>query len=211
MCARFYFPGNPPIRDIFRLFDDSEIEEMPNVAPTMFAPSIFLNDGQESWRMMKWGFVPSWRKADEQVVPLINARCESLAEKPTFREAYKSRRCVLPAGGFYEWKGEGRTKQCHWVGLPNHQSFGLAGVYEEWQGIESFAIVTADSNSQMMEFQPRMPVMLRGGAIEAWLRSEPGPELDYLMQTPDWELDIYPIDSPKNGPRRGGAQASLFE
>ena len=210
MCARYCFLGGPKLRDLFRMVEGGDLEAMVNIAPTMWALSVVAEDGEPRLRRMQWGFVPRWRKDLVGTTRQINARSESVAEKPTFRDAFLHRRCVLPASGFYEWKGEGRTKQCHWIGLPDQRTFGMAGVWEEWQGTPSFAIVTSGPNSQMATVHDRMPVMLFGEELLAWLVASDHGVLQRVMAPKEFDLDIYPVDSPKDGPRPGGGQGSLF-
>lgn len=210
MCARYCFLGGPTLRDLFRMVEGGDLEAMTNIAPTMWAPSVVEEGGEPRLRKMQWGFVPAWRKELVGAPRQINARSESIAEKPTFRDAFRHRRCVLPASGFYEWKGEGRTKQCHWIGLPGQTPFGMAGVWEEWQGTPAFAIVTTVPNTQMATIHDRMPVMLSGDELRAWLLSSDPEALARLMAPRECDLEIYPVDSPRDGPRPGGGQGSLF-
>ncbi len=159
--------------------------EMPpsyNVAPTHVVPVCRLNaDGQRELAPVKWGFVPSWAKDAKIGSSLINARAETAAEKPAFRSAFKSRRCVVPVSGFYEWKKlDGKTKQPMYITRADGAIMLLAGLWERWIGeqgeppVETMTILTTAPNTFMAGIHDRMPVLLEPEAVQAWL----GPGVD---------------------------------
>ena len=136
--------------------------------------------------MLRWGLIPSWTKEPVSGPPMINARAETLAEKPTFRTAYRYRRCLIPADGFYEWQqppGVGRAKkQPYYIHRLDHAPFAFAGLWEAWTdkadadgpslGIESCTIVTTAANQTLRELHDRMPVILANGDYAAWMDSK---------------------------------------
>ena len=134
--------------------------------------------------LLRWGFVPAWAKAVESR-PLINAHAETVALKPTFRDAFRTRRCVIPASGYYEWQTAGRTKKPWLVQRRDQQPFAFAGVWESWRGLdapplETCALLTTEPNETTREIHDRMPVMLTVEQCETWLT----PEADAAALTP---------------------------
>jgi putative SOS response-associated peptidase YedK len=133
-----------------------------------------MMDGKRHFVLMRWGLLPSWVKDPKGFTLLINARGESVNEKPAFRNAMKYRRCLIPADGFYEWKQDGRIKRPYFVGRKDAAPFAFAGLWENWMGpngeeIESAAIVTTPASASIAHIHHRMPVMLEPGQFEMWL------------------------------------------
>jgi putative SOS response-associated peptidase YedK len=149
-----------------------------NIAPTQLAP-VVLARGERTLQALRWGLIPSWAKDARVGNRLINARVESIASRPSFREAFRARRCVAPATGYFEWRampGE-RVKQPVWIRPNEGGIMALAGVHESWvskdgEVVDSFAIVTTTAIGSLREIHDRMPLELRGAGIERWL--EPG-------------------------------------
>jgi putative SOS response-associated peptidase YedK len=156
-----------------------------NIAPTQEILAIRTDpqNGRRLPAMLRWGLVPSWAKELASGPPMINARGETLAEKPAFRTAFRSRRCLIPADGFYEWRkppdgGRGK-KQPFYIHRPDHAPFAFAGLWETWKAkpaadepalvIESCTIVTTAANNTLNELHDRMPVILAPGDYAAWL------------------------------------------
>jgi putative SOS response-associated peptidase YedK len=148
-----------------------------NIAPTQEAPVVRIDrEGAREVAMLRWGLVPFWAKDLKVGTSMINARSEGIEAKPAFREAIKSRRCVVPATGFFEWQGErpGR-KQPFAITVPGLPVFGFAGLWERWRAekdtepVETFTIVTADANPAVARVHDRMPVILPMDAIDTWL------------------------------------------
>lgn len=129
-------------------------------------------------RILRWGLVPSWSKSLQASSPLINARCESATEQPAFRAAYQRRRCLIPADGFYEWRKRRDASLPFFFHLRGEPVFYLAGIWESWQGagaerVDSFAILTTRANALIHKIHERMPVILAGDQLEAWLVGAP--------------------------------------
>ena len=148
-----------------------------NIAPEQTSPAIPVivrHKGGNECRLMHWGLIPSWAKDPTIGNRMINARAESLSEKPAFKHLVGQRRCIIPADGFYEWRKEGRRKVPMWVYLKNRQAFGLAGLWDVWRRpdggkVESFTIITTEPNELVRPIHDRMPVILRPEDEEQWL------------------------------------------
>lgn len=163
-----------------------------NIAPNTAIPVVRAtpSDGSISVDFLRWGLVPAWSKTADGP-PLINARADSVSTKPSFREAVRTRRCVMPATGFYEWHTVGRTKKPWLFRRPDQEPFCLAGLWESWRGsndaiVETCAIITTDPNDVMLPIHDRMPVMLSPEQTEEWLgRDELQPDkLATLLAAP---------------------------
>jgi putative SOS response-associated peptidase YedK len=198
-----------------------------NVAPTQAVPVIRLRAAEDGvprrtldW--LRWGFVPSWSKQPPTGRPLINARSESVADKPSFRTAFRRRRCLVPADGFYEWRTEGRHKQPFYIRRPDGLPFAFAGIWEAWHGddvdapLESFAILTTRANRLMADLHDRMPVILAPNDYAAWL--EPGEDearqaelLQLCEPAPDDELVADPVSPRVNKPQYDDPQCIALQ
>jgi len=142
-----------------------------NIYPSEKIPVILEKDGLLCLEFMKWGLIPNWSKSK---TPFINARVETLKEKPSFRQAINKRRCLVPANGFYEWMGEKSKKKPYFICLKNNHLFAFASIWEEWisnngEKIRTCAIVTRESNSFMKNIHNRMPLILNQKNFGMWL------------------------------------------
>ncbi len=162
-----------------------------NVAPTQEAPVLIR--GEDGLRLgpLRWGLVPHW--ADDPAIGsrMINARSETAASKPAFREAFRRRRCLVPTDGFYEWRpGEGGRKTPYWIHLPEGGVFTFAGLWERWRPsggppLHTFTILTTEASADLRPYHPRMPVVVPAGRRGAWLDPSAGTaELDPLLGSP---------------------------
>lgn len=135
MCGRFVLNENPAIlRDYFQINDDFEFQSSWNIAPTFDISGITSDsEGKRYLRKMRWGLIPSWVKGDYKGSILNNARGETVAEKPSFRSAFKYRRCIIPASGFYEWKTQNRIKYPWYINFKSREPLAFAGLWETWQ------------------------------------------------------------------------------
>lgn len=147
-----------------------------NIAPTQLVPVVRNEAGKRIISALKWGLVPSWAKDAEIGNRMINARAETLAEKPSFRDAFAKRRCLIPTSGFYEWSKTGRSaKQPFYFYLKEKPVFGFAGLWEEWLEIasgellETFTIITTAANEVLKPVHDRMPVIIKAENYEEWL------------------------------------------
>jgi putative SOS response-associated peptidase YedK len=216
MCGRFTLilePGD--FEDEFDLggIPDSYLPRY-NIAPTQ--PIAMAVDGQtRRVEMYRWGLIPSWAKDTTIGVKMINARAETLAEKPSFRSAFKARRGLILASGFYEWRlaadGSGK-KEPVYIHRPDGKPITFAGLWETWHTsqadeIRSATIITTHSNELISPFHERMPVILTGDARWRWLDpATPGGELvNLLAPLPAAELTYYPVSRMVNSPSAEGA------
>lgn len=217
MCGRFTLSSNPKkIATHFGLFGEPELTPRYNVAPTQTISAVRLNDrGDRELVQMRWGLVPSWSEGPGKV-NLFNARSESAAEKPSFRSAFKHRRCLIPADGFYEWqKLEGGKKQPILFRRPDGELFGFAGLWESWTSQDGMALVsctilTTAANEVMRAVHDRMPVILADGDYTGWLdpTADKNALKDLLRAAPDDFLNPIPVGLRVNNARFDGPECA---
>jgi len=180
MCSRYFLDadGNV-IAYTFRVPADDRIRKRFNIAPTQDAPIVrAAKDGGRELATARWGLVPSWAKDPAVGTKMINARCEGVEAKPAFKAAIEKRRCIVPATGFFEWRGVAGRKQPFAITLPDRHVFGFAGLWERWKpagggdAVETFTIVTTDANDAIAPIHDRMPVILPPEAEETWLHGD---------------------------------------
>lgn len=175
MCGRYVITSTPEaIRRLFGYLEQPNFPPRYNVAPTQPIPVVYLDEGQRHFRLMRWGLIPSWVKDPKAFSLLINARAESVTEKPAFRNAMKRRRCLIPADGFYEWKPDGARKRPYFIRAKDGAPFAFAGLWETWTGpngeeMDTAALVTTDATPDIAHIHHRMPVMLEPDAFQLWL------------------------------------------
>ncbi len=163
------------------------------------------------FRLMRWGLIPSWAKDPAIGSKLINARAETIAEKPSFKNAFRSRRCLVPATGFFEWKRNAH-KTPYNIRLKSGDPFCFAGLWDQWTSgdgeiIRTFTIITTSPNELMAEIHDRMPVILRREEEQRWIARGPGPSLSALLQPyPASEMEAYPVSSRVNSPKNDGPE-----
>ena len=160
---------------------------------------------------MRWGLVPSWAEDEKIGARLLNARSESVATKPAFRAAFRRRRCLVPADGFYEWEKIGRKKQPFFISMKDGRPFAFAGLWETWhkedEALQSFTILTTDANDLMRPLHDRMPVILQPGDYDAWLNpqlEDPAALQPLLHSYAGKDLTAYPVNPVVNSPRYDG-------
>lgn len=175
MCGRYVISSAPEA--IRRLFDYGELPNFPprfNVAPTQPVPVIILENGIRQFRLMRWGFLPSWVKDPRKFALVINARSETILEKPSFRNAMKRRRCLLPADGYYEWQASAARKRPFFIRRRDGEPIGFAGVTETWTGpdgeeLDTVAIITTAASEEMASLHERVPVTIDPQDYDLWL------------------------------------------
>jgi putative SOS response-associated peptidase YedK len=213
MCGRFT-QRHPAakLKKEFGVEEVLEIEARYNIAPTQSILGIRqMPDGREI-SFLKWGLIPSWAKDSSMGARLINARSETVTEKPSFREAFKRRRCIIPADGFYEWQRTGGRKQPYFFHMQDDRPFGFAGLWDRWKGedgevIESCTILTTEANEVLRIVHDRMPVILHPETYELWLDDDVRKadlRKELLRPFPASEMSSYPVGTLINNPRNQG-------
>lgn len=206
MCGRFAL--KIPAKELQRYYHTRNAMEYParyNIAPSL--PVLTIHNAHSSERVMdimRWGLVPSWAKDISIGNRMINARSETLEEKPSFRNAFKRRRCIIPASGFYEWHA--KTREPYYFS-PAEGILSLAGIWEHWQSADgselySCAILTTSANRLLQPVHERMPVMLKPDSIDLWLSPEEDTKLlkPLLQPYDDNMLQAWPISKQVNNP-----------
>ncbi len=211
MCGRFTLTVDPSdLKEEFPGYTfPTQYAPRFNIAPTQ--PVLALpNDGSNKVDFFVWGLIPSWSKDTAIGNRLINARAETLTEKPAFRSAYRYRRCLIFTDGFFEWKSQtgSKLKIPHFIRLKSGKPFAFAGLWEHWQSpdgteIKSATIITTAPNELMAGLHDRMPVILPNDAYAQWLDPAPGQVVDlqkYLTPYPAEEMTAYPVSTLVNRP-----------
>jgi putative SOS response-associated peptidase YedK len=214
MCGRYVIFSTPEtIRALFRYGEQPNFPPRYNVAPTQPIPIVRLVDGKRSFALMRWGLLPSWVEDPKTFPLLINARGESVLDKPAFRNAMRRRRCLIPTDGFYEWQAGAASgpKQPYFVrarvakdGMAPPLAF--AGLWETWNGpngeeLDTAAIVTTDANHTLSAIHPRMPAFIALADFDRWLDCDavPAEEAATLIKPADEALlEVYPISPAVN-------------
>lgn len=185
------------------------LEPRYNIAPTQFHPVVILENDRRVLRMMKWGLVPHWATDEKVGYKMINARAEGIDTKPSFRTAFKKRRCLVLSNGFYEWKKvDSKTKIPYLIQLKSGEPFAFAGLWEQWdkgpEPLETFTIITTENNELIEPIHNRMPVILHEKDEAIWL----DPELhdvdklkELLKPYPSGEMEMYEVSTDVNSPR----------
>lgn len=191
--------------------DLDQVDEITrwNVAPTQYMPIITEREGERELRIMRWGLVPAWMKPKNEKIPpgWINARSETIAEKPAFRGAYRHRRCLVPTTGFYEWqKREGGPKQPYWIRARGDGLLTMAGVWECWSApdgseIDTYTILTTSPNEVMRPIHDRMPVVLAHDEQRRWFDGDAG----VMRACPDEAVYATAVQTTINSARRDEA------
>lgn len=217
MCGRFtlLIPGEE-LAEHFGLASTPEMIPRYNIAPTQPVAIVRHNMDRNRRELVHvhWGLIPFWAKDPSIGSRMINARSETVAEKPAFRAAYKYRRCIVPASGFYEWQKQNGHKQPHYIHDPEGAPLALAGLWEHWQSadgseLESCTILTTKPNQMMRALHNRMPVILEPADYEIWLQSDGTnqDELQHLLRAADEErLQAYPVSTFVNRPQNDDPQ-----
>lgn len=204
------------------VFDDSYFAPSYNVAPQTLQPIVRLDTetGKRELTVMRWGLVPFWSKDGKSAFNTINAKAETVATSPVYREAMKKRRCLVPADWFYEWqKLDAKTKQPYAIGLQDGSLFAFAGLWERWtdkvtgQVKDTFTIVTTDPNEIMQGIHDRMPVILKPADYQRWMAPADPAQLpvDLLRPFPTEELKVWKVGQDVGNVRNNRPELVLPE
>jgi putative SOS response-associated peptidase YedK len=203
-----YFPVEL-LAEIFDLPDLPGLISRYNIAPTQAAAVVRSSGNARRLDLLRWGLVPSWAKDISAGSRMINARSESLPDKPAFRNAVRFRRCIVPASGFYEWKPEGSHKIPYYISLSDGAPMGFAGIWEVWKTpegsfLETFAILTTSANPLIAPIHDRMPVILHPDTYGLWLDRDVSNPKQLQPLYPPYPTDLltlHPVSTLVNSPR----------
>jgi putative SOS response-associated peptidase YedK len=217
MCGRFtLITPAEVVAEQFQLIEVPSLSPRYNVAPTQPVAAVRPSPGNggRELALLRWGLVPFWAKDPAIGSRMINARSETVAQKPAFRAAFRRRRCLVPADGFYEWQRQEQGKQPFYIRLGDEKPFAFAGLWEHWEGpdettIDSCTVLTTEPNDLIRLLHNRMPVILAPSDYDLWL--DPGVQEAELLQPllrpyPSENMIAYPISTWVNSPRNEGPQ-----
>jgi putative SOS response-associated peptidase YedK len=218
MCGRFVITSAPAaLRQIFGYVEQPNFPPRHNIAPTQPVPVVIFENGARHFRLMRWGLLPSWVKDPRNFSLLINARAETVAEKPAFKNAIRRRRCLIPADGYYEWRlAENRKRPC-FIRRRDGAPFGLAGLAETWIGpngeeLDTVAIVTAPAAADLAPLHDRVPVSIAPGDFERWLHcgaDDAGTAMTLLRAPSEGEFVWHEVSTRVNRVANDDAQLVL--
>ncbi|QLE55010.1 SOS response-associated peptidase [Nostoc sp. TCL26-01] len=222
MCGRFTLNQSATaLAEVFHLQQVVDLEAQYNIAPTQMVVTVVHNpesDKRELWQL-RWGLIPSWAKEAGIGNKLINARGETVAEKPAFRSAFKRRRCLVVADGFYEWQKqpEQKARQPFYFQLQDGQPFGFAGLWEKWRSptddeITSCTIITTQANELLQPIHDRMPVILAPQDYDLWLNpQEQNPQVlqNLLSPYPASAMIAHPVSTIVNSPKHNSPECII--
>jgi putative SOS response-associated peptidase YedK len=207
MCGRYTIISSPEaIRRLFGYLEQPNFPPRYNVAPTQPVPIVRWIEGARHFALVRWGLIPSWVKDPKTFTLLINARGDTVNDKPAFRNAMKRRRCLFPADGFYEWKGEAGAKRPYYARSTSGGPVAFAGLWETWTGpngeeMDTAAIVTTDANKTLGAIHHRMPAIVPPGAFDLWLdtdRVDAKTASALLVPAPEGAMEVYEVSTAVN-------------
>lgn len=217
MCGRYTYYSSKEVIEEFELIHEKDpqlqflldVPENFNVAPGHLMPVMIRGEQEHEPVLMKWGLIPSWSRDEKIGYKLINAREETLFEKPMWKRLVKSHRCVVPASGFYEWKKSESGKQPYYISPKDGKFFSFAGLWDEWRNdsgekVKTYTIITTSPNKEMSSLHDRMPVILNKDQSDIWLSPL---ELtadqadDILKSAPNGSLEIIKVSTKVNSIR----------
>jgi putative SOS response-associated peptidase YedK len=216
MCGRFTLTVDPAdLQELFGLSEPAPAALKPryNIAPTQ-PVAVIPNQEPRKLELFQWGLIPAWAKDSKIGNSLINARAETVAEKPAFRAAFKRRRCLILADGFFEWKKEGKAKTPMHIQMKSGQPFALAGLWEVWSApdgstVPTCTILTTTANELVQDIHDRMPVILPPEAFGVWLTPGELPAVEALALLHPFAADAMtarPVSALVNNPRHEGPE-----
>jgi putative SOS response-associated peptidase YedK len=207
MCGRYAITTAPEaLRALFGYVEEPDFPPRFNVAPSQPIPVVRLLEGKRSFALLRWGLIPSWVKDPRAFSLLVNARGESVLDKPAFRNGMKRRRCLIPADGFYEWRQDGERKRPFFVRPRDGKPVAFAGLWEAWMGpngeeMETVCIVTTAANRTLRAIHDRMPVVIAPDAFDMWLdtaRVDAEIAAALIMPAPETLFEAYEVSTAVN-------------
>ena len=208
MCGLYSLTKSPAeTRAWFRYAEEAEFPPRAHVAPGQPIGVVRLENGERRFALVRWGFIPSWVKEVKPGKPLINARGETVLEKPSFRNAMRRRRCLVPADGYYEWSGPEGRKVPFYVQRKDKGLLALAGLWEHWMGpdgseLETATLMTISPNAELSVIHDRMPVIIAQEDYETWLTGEPEEAARLIRPAPDDSFTLEPTVIGRSAPRK---------
>ena len=210
MCGRFaFYSPSEATAALFGVSASITVEPRYNIAPSQYIAGIReTDDAGRELAMFRWGLVPFWAKDPAIGNRMINARAETVAEKPSFCAAFRHRRCLVLADGFYEWKKEGAGKVPYFISMANGEPFAFAGLWESWKSkgtdetIQSTTLITTAANEFMTAVHHRMPIILQPDTADRWLAGDDDLIEDVARNSP--EFQAWPVDRRVNNARNEG-------
>jgi putative SOS response-associated peptidase YedK len=216
MCSRYSLTSpSEAVRSYFGYANAAEFPPRYNIAPTQPVGIVRNNlRGEREFVLVRWGLLPPWVKDPREFATLINARSETVAEKPSFRGAIRHRRCLVPTDGFYEWTGKPGAKRPHLIKPKAGGPMAMAGLWEHWVGadgseLETMAVLTVAANETMSAIHDRMPVILAPDTFAVWLDCKPGTATgieEFLRPAPKHLLEIVEVSPKLNNVRNEGVE-----
>jgi putative SOS response-associated peptidase YedK len=208
MCGRFTFHPTEAVYERFRISNRLDaLVPRYNIAPGQIVPVIIANSPRQIV-LMRWGLIPHWAKDEKPAYKMINARAETLTQRPAFRSLLAANRCLVPASGFYEWQGEGREKTPYYIHPEEQPYIAFAGLYDMWmtptaEALYTFTIITTEADPFMARLHNRMPVVLERDLEDEWLDAEITSAKEVrgiLERSAGVTLDAYPVSRLVNKP-----------
>ncbi|WP_281983434.1 SOS response-associated peptidase [Thalassorhabdomicrobium marinisediminis] len=211
MCGRMVLTmPHDAVAKLFGATPANDLPEVPNynVCPTVQVPAVTAQDGGRRYGSMRWGFIPHWYKTPGDGPLLINARAETVAEKPAFRAAARARRCIIPVSGFYEWERHEDGAKLPWfVQRRDRAVMAMAAIWQDWGDIgPTTAVVTTTANDAMGRIHHRIPVILEPENWGKWLGEEGTGAARLMQATLDETLEFHRVDTAVNSNRARGAE-----
>lgn len=211
MCGR-YASTLPPemMAELFKLTNSIDYPPRYNVAPTQPIVTVWEQQGRRTGQLARWGFVPHWVKDPREFPLLVNARAESMADKPAFRDSLRNQRCVVPVSGYYEWHtGPDKKKRPYYITYADDRPMALAGLYSTWSGpdgeeVDTAALITVPANADLTYIHDRMPAILPMDRVDEWLNTrdvDRNRALQLALPLPLGELKAHPVSTRVNSAR----------
>lgn len=219
MCGRFALKTPPrTIREHFNLPEAVALTPRYNIAPSQEVAAVRKSPDKKNRQldMLRWGLIPGWARDMKVGYRMINGRAETLAQKPSFRSAFRKRRCLIAADGFYEWHHAGKSRTPYFIQLKNDPVFAFAGLWESWNSpegrtIESCTIITTAANELVKRMHDRMPVIISPDQYDTWLQDNAAPDsLQQLLRPyPADEMQMHRVGPGVNSPKNDAPECIL--